>query len=150
MARQIAKGMRDGQVYILGPGTTTRRVAEALGIKTTLLGVDALLDREVIGLDLDEKTLLSIIEGRRAEIVFSVLGGQGSLFGRGNQQISAEVIRRVGRDNIKIISTAEKLINLPSGALQVDTGDAEIDAIMAGYIPVITAPGRTMLVKVRA
>lgn len=150
VARQVAEGMRDGRIYILGPGTTTRRVAGALGIPSTLLGVDAVLDRKAIGLDLNEQELLRIIEGRRAEILVSVLGGQGSLFGRGNQQISAAVIRRVGRDNITVISTIEKLIALPAGALQVDTGDPEVDAMLTGHIPVITGPHRTVLVKVRA
>jgi len=150
LARQVAEGMHDGRIYILGPGTTTRRLAGVLGIQSTLLGVDAVLDRQTIGLDLDEQALLRIIEGREAEIIVSVLGGQGSLFGRGNQQISAEVIRRVGRDRIKVLSTVEKLINLPSRALQVDTGDPGIDAMLAGHIPVITGPNRTTLVKVRA
>ena len=150
VARQVAEGMRDGRVYIPGPGTTTRRLADALGIPSTLLGVDAVLDRQAVGLDVNEQALLRIIEGREAEIIVSVLGGQGSLFGRGNQQISAEVIRRVGRDRIKVISTIEKLINLPAGALLVDTGDPEIDAMLTGHLPVITGPHRTALVKVRA
>lgn len=150
LARQVAEGMRDGRIYILGPGTTTRRLADALGIQSTLLGVDAVLDRQAIGLDLNEQELLRIIEGREAEIIVSVLGGQGSLFGRGNQQISAKVIRRVGRDGIKVISTVEKLTSLPARALQVDTGDPEIDAMLTGHIPVITGPNRTALVKVRA
>jgi predicted polyphosphate/ATP-dependent NAD kinase len=150
VARHVAEGMRDDRIYILGPGTTTRRVADAVGIPSTLLGVDAVLGRKAIGLDLNEQALLRIIAGREAEIIVSVLGGQGSLFGRGNQQISAEVIRRVGRDRIKVISTVEKLINLPAGALQVDTGDPEIDAMLTGHIPVITGPHRTTLVKVRA
>lgn len=149
-ARHVAKGMQNGTVYIVGPGTTTRRVADALGIASTLLGVDAILDGKAVGLDLNEQALLRIISGRRAEILVGVLGGQGSLFGRGNQQISAEVIRRVGRDNINVIATVEKLINLPAAALQVDTGDAEIDAMLTGHIPVITGPGRTALVRVRA
>lgn len=150
VARQVAEGMRDGRIYVLGPGTTTRRVADALGIPSTLLGVDAVLDRQAIGLDLNEQALLRIIEGRDAEIIVSVLGGQGSLFGRGNQQISAEVIRRVGRGRITVISTVEKLINLPAGALQVDTGEPGIDAMLTGHIPVITGPHRTTLVKVLA
>lgn len=150
VARQLATGMQNGTIYILGPGTTTRRVADALGIPSTLLGVDAVLDRKAIGLDLDEQALLRLIGGRRAEIIVGVLGGQGSLFGRGNQQISAEVIRRVGRDRITVISTVEKLIALPAGALQVDTGAPEIDAMLTGHLPVITGPDRTMLVKIRS
>lgn len=150
VARQVATDMRGGKIYILGPGTTTRRVADALGISSTLLGVDAILDRKIIGADLDEQALLSIIEGHQAEILVGVLGGQGILFGRGNQQISAEVIRRVGRDSITVMSTVEKLISLPAGALQVDTGDAEIDAMLTGHIRVITGPDRKMLVKVCA
>lgn len=150
VARQLAEGMQDGRIYILGPGTTTRRVANALGIASTLLGVDAVQDRRAIGLDLNEQQLLDIIGARQAEIIVSVLGGQGSLFGRGNQQISANVIRRVGRDAITVISTAEKLINLPDGALQVDTGDPEIDALLTGHLSVATGPHRTTLVKVRA
>ena len=150
VARQVAEGMRDRTIYILGPGTTTRRVADALGIASTLLGVDAVLDRQPIGLDLNEQALLRMTSGRPTEILVGVLGGQGSLFGRGNQQISAEIIRRVGRDNIKVISSVEKLIRLPAGALQVDTGDSGVDAMLTGHIPVITGPHRTMLVKVRA
>lgn len=150
VARRVAEGMRDGRIYILGPGTTTRRVADALGISSTLLGVDAVRDRKAIGLDLSEQELLRIIGRRPAEIIVSVLGGQGSLFGRGNQQISANVIRKVGRERITVISTVEKLINLPDGALQVDTGDPEIDALLTGHLPVATGPRRTALVKVRA
>lgn len=150
VARQVVEDMREGRVYVLGPGTTTRRVADALGIPSTLLGVDAILDRKSIGLDLNEQELLRIVGGRQAEVIVSVLGGQGSLFGRGNQQISAELIRKVGRDNITVISTVEKLINLPGGAMRVDTGDPEIDAMLTGHIAVTTGPHRTMLAKVRA
>lgn len=149
-ARRVAEDMQDGTIYLLGPGTTTRRVADALGIHSTLLGVDAVLNRKAIGFDLNEQALLRMIRGREAAIIVGVLGGQGSLFGRGNQQISAEVIRRVGRDRITVISTVEKLIALPAGSLQVDTGAPEIDAMLTGHIPVITGPDRTMLVKVRA
>ena len=150
VARQVASNMQDGKIYILGPGTTTRRVADAIGISSTLLGVDAVLNRKVVGADLDEQALLAVIEGHPAEILVGVLGGQGSLFGRGNQQISAEVIRRVGRNNIRVISSVEKLISLPTGVLSVDTGDAEINAMLTGHMPVITGPDRTMLVKIRA
>lgn len=150
VARQVAAQMRPDHLYILGPGTTTRRVADALSIPSTLLGVDAVLNGEAIGLDLDEQALLRAMEGRETEIIVGVLGGQGSLFGRGNQQISAEVIRRVGRHRIQVISTVQKLIALSTGALQVDTGDPEMDAMLTGHLLVLTGPGRTTLVRVQA
>lgn len=149
-ARQIAAAMRPGRLYILGPGTTTRRVADALGVPSTLLGVDAVLDGAVIGLDLDERALLRLMERREAHIIVGVLGGQGSLFGRGNQQISAAVIRRVGRDRIIVIASTEKLIALGGAPLRVDTGDDEIDAILTGHIRVETGPGRSTRFRLTA
>ncbi|WP_284045688.1 ATP-NAD kinase family protein [Paractinoplanes maris] len=149
-ARQVAAGMRPGCLYILGPGTTTRRVADALGLPSTLLGVDAVMDGRVVGADLDEQALLEVMRGRETWIVVGVLGGQGSLFGRGNQQISAEVIRRAGRERIIVLSSLEKLIALRTAALHVDTGDAEVDAMLAGYIRIETGPDRSTLYKVEA
>lgn len=150
VSRQLAREMRPGCLYIVGPGTTTRRVMSALGLPKTLLGVDAVLDGALVGADLNENALLQLMQGRETYIVVSVLGGHGSLFGRGNQQISAEVIRQVGRDHIQIITTLEKLIALDAGALHVDTGDEEIDAMLSGYMPLHTAPDRKVYFKVRS
>lgn len=149
-AQQVAAGMRPGSLYILGPGTTTRRVADALGLPSTLLGVDAVVDGRSVGADLDEHALLEAMQGRDTWIVVGVLGGQGSLFGRGNQQISAEVIRRAGRDRIIVISSLDKLIALDTTSLHVDTGDAEVDAMLAGYVRIETGPNRSTLFKVEA
>lgn len=147
---QIARQMQPGCLYLLGPGTTTRRVMQALNLPSTLLGVDAVLDGERIGADLDEQALLQLLHGRQACIVVGVLGGHGSLFGRGNQQLSAEVIRRVGRERIIVLAAMDKLIALEAGCLRVDTGDAEIDAQLSGYLPVHTGPDRSTRFKVRA
>ena len=149
-AQQVADGMRPGRLYLLGPGTTTRRVADALGLPCTLLGVDAVVDGRSAGLDLDEQAILGAMQGRETWIVVGVLGGQGSLFGRGNQQISAEVIRRAGRDHIIVVSSLEKLIALETASLHVDTGDAEVDAMLAGYVRIETGPNRSTLFKVEA
>ncbi|GDY37489.1 hypothetical protein ACINB_33810 [Acidovorax sp. NB1] len=150
VSRQLAREMRPGCLYILGPGTTTRRVMSALGLPKTLLGVDAVLDGTLVGADLNENALLQLMQGRETYIVVSVLGGHGSLFGRGNQQISAEVIRQVGRDHIQVVTTLEKLIALDAGALHVDTGDEEIDAMLSGYMSLHTAPDRKVYFKVRS
>ncbi|MDF3833539.1 ATP-NAD kinase family protein [Cupriavidus basilensis] len=150
VARQVAAEMQPGRLYILGPGTTTRRVSHALGLPNTLLGVDALLDGSLVGLDLDERTLLRLMEHREAHIIVGVLGGQGSLFGRGNQQISSEVIRQVGRDRITVIASAEKLIALEGAPLRVDTGADEIDAMLTGHIRVEIGPGRSTRYRLTA
>lgn len=148
VCRQIVKEMRPGCLYILGPGTTTRRVMSALGLPSTLLGVDAVLDGALVGADLNEQALLRLMAGRDACIVVGVLGGHGSLFGRGNQQISAEVIRRVGRERIAVIASMDKLLSLETGCLRVDTGNPGVDAMLAGYLRVHTGPDRSVYFRV--
>lgn len=150
IARQIVAGMQPGRLYILGPGTTTRRVSHALGLPNTLLGVDAVLNGALVGQDLDEQTLLRLMEHRETHIIVGVLGGQGSVFGRGNQQISAEVIRRVGRDRITVIASTEKLIALGSAPLRVDTGDEDVDTLLTGHIRVEIGPGRSTRLRLTA
>ncbi|GAB3451396.1 ATP-NAD kinase family protein [Streptomonospora sediminis] len=147
--QRVAARMRKGVLYIVGPGTTMRRVMDALGLPSTLLGVDAVLDGALVGSDLDEQALLGLMNGRQTRIVVGVLGGQGFLFGRGNQQISAEVIRRVGRGGIDVVAPMDKLIALEAGSLRVDTGDAEVDAMLVGYLPLHTGPGRSVMFNVR-
>lgn len=150
IARQIAAGMQPDRLYILGPGTTTRRVSHALGLPSTLLGVDAVLNGALVGQDLDEQTLLRLMARRASHLIVGVLGGQGSVFGRGNQQISAEVIRQVGRDRITVIASTEKLIALGNAPLRVDTGDDEVDALLTGHIRVEIGPGRSTRLRLTA
>ncbi|MGA4475925.1 ATP-NAD kinase family protein [Ectopseudomonas chengduensis] len=150
VSRQVARDMQPGCLYLFGPGTTTRRVTSVLGLPSTLLGVDAVLNGELVGSDLNEQELLSLMDGRETRIIVGILGGHGSLFGRGNQQISAEVIRRVGRENILVIASMDKLIALETACLRVDTGDAAVDAMLAGYLRVHTGPDRAVFFRVRA
>jgi predicted polyphosphate/ATP-dependent NAD kinase len=151
LARRIAREWPPGRMMILGCGTTTRRVKRALGFEGTLLGVDVVLDGRPIALDVTEARLLRLLDsGGEAGILAGVTGGQGFLFGRGNQQISAAVLRRVGRDRITIMAGAQKLAALDPAVLHVDTGEAELDALLAGYHQVHTAPGQRMVMRVAA
>ncbi|OON64779.1 NAD+ kinase [Massilia sp. KIM] len=150
LAREIAAEMRRDCLYLIGPGTSTRRVMSALGLPSTLLGVDAVLDGRLLGADLDEAALLRLMERHETRIVVGVLGGHGSLFGRGNQQISAEIIRKTGRDNIIAIASLDKLLGLETRCLQVDTGDDETDAMLTGYLPIRTAPDRSIYFQVKS
>jgi predicted polyphosphate/ATP-dependent NAD kinase len=143
--------MRPGALYILGPGTTTRAVMGRLGLPKTLLGVDAVRDGALAGSDLAEGELLSLARSvPEAHIVVTVIGGQGHIFGRGNQQISPAVIRLVGKERITVIATQTKLLSLEGRPLLVDTGDPGLDAELAGYARVVTALGERTMYKVGA
>ena len=111
--------------YVMAPGTTTRTIADLLDQKKTLLGVDIIANKKIIAKDVNEKQILQAINGRTVKIIVTPIGGQGFIFGRGNQQISSKVIRQVGLDNIVVVATKSKLDRLES--LRVDTGDSELD-----------------------
>jgi predicted polyphosphate/ATP-dependent NAD kinase len=147
IARWTIELMERGRVYILGPGTTTRAVAEELGIyDSTLLGVDLIHDFKLLARDVNERQILEATEGKPAAIIVSPIGKQGFIFGRGNQQLSPEVIRKVGKKNILVLATPHKLSLTQT--LKVDTGDPELDEELRGYIPVIVGYLQTYMVKV--
>ncbi|MGQ9587528.1 MAG: ATP-NAD kinase family protein [Thermoplasmata archaeon] len=150
MAADIIEGMKDDSLYIVGPGTNTRSIFERLGLKKTLLGVDVLLGKELLAADVNESQILELISGRKAKIVVSVIGGQGFLFGRGSQQISPDVIRKVGRENIIVVATPSKLASLRGAPLLADTGDSEVDTMLDGYVNVVTGYGRRVTYRVRS
>ena len=149
IATEVIAGMRPGALYILGPGTTTRTVMERLGLPKTLLGVDAVRDGALAGSDLTEDDLLALAgEAPEAFIVVTVIGGQGHIFGRGNQQISPAVLRRVGPGHVIVIATQTKLLSLEGRPLLVDTGDPALDEQLSGYVKVVTALGERTMYKV--
>jgi predicted polyphosphate/ATP-dependent NAD kinase len=141
IAAEVVGRMGDGALWIVGPGTTTRAIAERLGAPKTLLGVDLYCRGELVAADVTEATILEHLDGTPARIVVTPIGGQGYLFGRGNQQLSGEVIRRVGRGNVVVVATAAKLAALRGEPLIVDTGEAEVDQGLAGYVRVVTGYG---------
>jgi predicted polyphosphate/ATP-dependent NAD kinase len=136
IAIYVTETMEDDVVYVVSAGTTTRTIGDILDEKKTLLGVDLFVNKKIVAKDLNEKQILEAIDDKKAKIVVTPIGGQGFIFGRGNQQISPEVIRKVGKDNIVVIATENKMKNLKS--LKVDTGDPELDAVFHGTIKVVT------------
>lgn len=148
IAAFVASQIEPDCLYILGPGTTLRAVADYLGVKKTLIGVDVLLNGKVIASDVNEAQLLNLLEGQKARIIITLIGGQGFIFGRGNQQISPRVIQKVGYDNLTLISTPEKIQSLKGGPLWVDTGDRSVDLSLAGYWRVITGYKESIIYKV--
>ena len=136
IAIYIIENMEKDVVYIISAGTTTRTIGDLLDEKKTLLGVDLFYNKKIIAKDVNEKQILDAIEGKSAKIIVTPIGGQGFIFGRGNQQISPKVIKKVGKENIVVIATKNKMKNLKS--LKVDTGDTKLDISFHGTIKVIT------------
>jgi predicted polyphosphate/ATP-dependent NAD kinase len=129
--------MRDGSAYILGAGTTTSRIAEVMSLEKTLLGVDVIQDGSLVLRDASENDLLKLLDREEnVKIIVSPIGAQGFILGRGSQQISAAVLRRVGAENLIVVSTPHKLAELPH--LLVYTGDPELDRALSGRRQVVT------------
>ncbi|HLB68121.1 MAG TPA: ATP-NAD kinase family protein [Thermoplasmata archaeon] len=128
IAEHLIEEMDESPVtlYLLGPGGTLRHVKERLGIGGTLLGVDAVLGKHIVASDLDEGGILRLLDAHSAaKLVLSPIGAQGFLLGRGNLEVSPEVVRRIGLKNVIVVATPDKLRHTP--ALRVDTGDPALD-----------------------
>lgn len=138
IAEDIIENMNDDVLYLIGPGSTTAEIMEQLSLKNTLLGIDLVCNKQLVANDADEATILKAIKNKMAMIIVTIIGGQGHIFGRGNQQLSETVIRQVGLDNIIIIATNEKLRSLNKRPMISDTGDAVLDKELAGLRSVIT------------
>ena len=148
IAEEVVSRMEEGVLYMIGPGTTTRAIMSALELEKTLIGVDVVKDGKLVATDANEATLLSLIDECQARIVVTPIGGQGCIFGRGNQQISPEVIRRTGRQNVIVVATPEKIHSLGEIKLWVDTGDRELDSELAGYCRVITGRNEEVVCRI--
>jgi len=134
-------------LFIVGPGTTTQKITEGLGIQKTLLGVDLVKDRELVARDVGEKDILTHLgKAGKTKIIVSVIGSQGFVLGRGNQQISKSVIKAVGKENILIVATPMKMLETP--VLRVDTGEHELDLSLSGYVRVITGYHEMRMTKI--
>lgn len=146
---QVAS-MVPGHTYLIGPGSTTAAIMAELGLPNTLLGVDVVRDRALVASDVDEQRLLHILTGTTApaSIIVTAIGGQGHLFGRGNQQFSPAVIRRVGLDNIIIVAAKSKIAGLGGRPLLVDTNDLELDAEFCGLRTVCTGYDDYLLYRI--
>jgi predicted polyphosphate/ATP-dependent NAD kinase len=149
IAEYIVEIMDDAYHYILGPGTTVRAISDYLRIDKTLLGVDVVFQKNLIIDDAKEEDLLKLVKTHPSKIIVSPIGGQGFIFGRGNQQISPDVIKKVGKENIIVIATNSKLLSIGvDQPLLIDTGNFEVDQMISGYKRVITGYNEEVVIKV--
>lgn len=144
LSRYIADSLENDTLYIIGPGSTTKSIMDAIGLSGTLLGVDVFYCKnngkkpEMIGKDATEMQILNALKNYpKAKIIVTVIGGQGYVFGRGNQQISADVIEKVGRQNIMVAASKDKMLSLFGKQLYVDTGKQKTNAMLRGYFRVV-------------
>ncbi len=148
IAEYIVEQMDQGTLYLLGPGTTVEAVADEMSLPKTLLGVDAVSARQLVERDLNEWGILRLFERyEKRKIIVTPIGGNGFIFGRGSKQLTPQVIRRVGRENIIVVGTRDKVNQL--AFLRVDTGEFELDKLLSGYLDVWVGYGEAIVVKVR-
>jgi len=151
IADYVVELMEEDWYYVLGPGTTVKAVADRLGATKTLLGVDVVHGGKTVASDVNEEQLLRLIEGRKVKIIVSPIGQQGFIFGRGNQQISPKIIRKVGVENIWVIATRNKLSSIQVGRpFLVDTGEEDVNKMLSGYRRIITGYKEEVVAKVAA
>jgi predicted polyphosphate/ATP-dependent NAD kinase len=151
LGRSVVERMVPGRLYLLGPGTTVAQVSAALGVPAAALGVDAVLDGRLVATDATESELLALLARHpQATLVLGVVGGQGFLLGRGNQQLSPAVLTAVGAENIEIIAAAEKIATLDPPVLRVDLDDPELESLLCGFRRVRTSARRSTVMRVVA
>lgn len=138
----------DENLFVIGSGSTTAFLMSELGLDNTLLGVDLVQNEILVASDVTENQLWQqLMLAKRVQqsvnLVITLIGGQGHIFGRGNQQLSPRIIRFIieqngGKGNIIIIATKAKLTALNNKPLISDTGDNELDQLLSGFMPIIT------------
>lgn len=151
---------QDDLMVIWGSGGTLRRMGEFCGEELTLLGID-ILGPAVNGerqshTDLNEQQLLEVIaqhvdesgHDRPRLLLLSPMGGQGFLIGRGNLQLSPDVLRMIGIENILGVATPAKLIGL--NAVRIDTGEVELDQVFQTkrFIKILQGFRTTRLIRI--
>lgn len=139
IAAEVIEQMEDDVLYIVGSGATTQAVMEELQLENTLLGVDLVCNHSLVAADVTESQLLDYMDQyQQFKLIITVIGGQGHILGRGNQQLSPKVIRKLGRDNIVLIATKAKLKTLEGRPLLVDSGDRHLDRELCGWLNIVS------------
>ena len=149
IAQQIIETMEKETLYLFGPGTTVKSITDRLKLYKSLLGVDAIHNKSLIGKDLNESGIVDLLNKYpKAKIIVSPIGGQGFVFGRGNKQFTPKILKRIGKKNIIIIGTEEKMKNLK--CLRIDTGDDETDNILEGLTKVVIGYKEELIMEIES
>ncbi|MBC8185105.1 ATP-NAD kinase family protein [candidate division KSB1 bacterium] len=148
IADYLMENLEKETLYILGPGTTLKTIADKMGVEKTLLGIDAVFNGELVGIDLNEKGLLTLIKMyNKSTIIVTPIGGNGFIFGRASKQFTPEVLKLIGKKNIVVVATEDKINKLE--CLRLDTGNIEVDKSLSGFTKVITAYKKETIIEVK-
>ena len=138
IAADVVEQMQDDVYYVIGSGTTVQAVMQELGLENTLLGVDLVKNGQLIAADCTASELLQLTEDAATKIIITIIGGQGHILGRGNQQLSVELLERVGKENLQVLATKTKLNELQGRPLICDTHSEALNQHLGGVISVTT------------
>lgn len=151
LAEHVRETLIDDQMMIIwGSGGTLRTIGGILGFELNTLGIDITLGTNIVASDLNEKEILAALEEHQGDVILllSPMGGQGFLIGRGNLQLSPDVLRMIGVDRVLGIVTPAKMLTLRS--LRVETGDPEMDERFSKkkYLKVLQGYRTTRILRV--
>jgi len=142
IAETVIDNMDPDVFYLVGPGSTTVPIMELLEQPYTLLGFDVVKDGRLIHKDANEEVLLDIKQQGPIKLILSVIGGQGYLLGRGNQQLSPAVLKGLDKTDFIVVASNDKIRLLEGRPLLLDSGSPEIDALLRGYHRLVVGPDR--------
>jgi predicted polyphosphate/ATP-dependent NAD kinase len=151
IAHNLVSGEDPASTWVIGPGTTAGAVGDVLGFVPTLRGVDVRYPDGSVELDVMEERLYEVVAAAaRPLLALGVIGGQGFLLGRGNQQLSTRVIAAIGAGRIRILATEEKVGALlpPVLLIDADPHDDGAQHPLLGYRRVYTGPRQSTVLKV--
>lgn len=138
IAAWVSENLEQDVLYLFGVGSTCAAIMQQLGHEHTLLGFDAVLNGDLLARDVNAEQILALVQQHKTRIILTATGGQGVLIGRGNQQLSPETLRLVGREALWVVATPNKLKALDGRALRLDTGDSALNREWQGLVTVTT------------
>lgn len=147
IALHVIDHLEEDVFYIIGSGSTPSQILKELDQPVTILGVDIMKNKETVAKDVSEQTLLDTIGDDPVKLIVTPMGGQGYILGRGNQQISDKVLKKISKDDIIILSTPGKLRGLGKNDMQIYTMDPKVNQSLEGYYKVITGYGQENIKK---
>jgi predicted polyphosphate/ATP-dependent NAD kinase len=149
IAAEVTENLDPGVTYLLGPGSTTAAIMEALRLPKTLMGFDAVRDGKLVQADIGAAGIEALLAAGPARAIITATPGQGHLLGRGNQQLTPAILRRLGgREGLLVVATHSKLKELAGRPLLVDTGEPELDEALSGWVEIITGYRHRVLYRV--